>query len=149
MGWIALGRHVSDRVLFALSTALMIVALVYHALLAADHHPDGLDWWTNLAFHTMIPAATIAWWVFATRREAFAWSYVPYVMVAPLIYTVFALGYGAVTGFYAYFFIDKSALGWGQLFANMAGLAIFFMIMGALLLGLRSLVGRNEFSADA
>lgn len=148
MGWIALGRNISGRVLFALATALTIVALVYHALLAADHHPVGLDWWTNLAFHTIIPAATILWWIVSTRREGFAWAAVPYVMVAPVIYTVFALAYGAATGFYAYFFLDKSALGWGQLMLNITGLALFFMMMGALLMGLRSLLGR-AVSGDA
>ncbi|WFL76050.1 Pr6Pr family membrane protein [Altererythrobacter arenosus] len=143
MGWIASGRHIPRAALFALATALTIVALVYWALLAADHHPVGLDWWTNLAFHGLIPAGVIGWWMVVTRHDAARWALLPFVMIAPVIYTMFALGYGELTGFYAYFFLDKSALGWGQLLANIAGLALFFMAMGAALMGIRSLVGRG------
>ena len=153
MGWVALGKPVDRRVLFALATALSVVALVYHAVLAADHHPVGLDWWTNLAFHTLIPASVIAWWIAVTRTEGFALARVPYVMIAPVLYTLFALTYGELTGFYAYFFLDKQTLGWGPLLANIVGLALFFMVMGGLLMGLRSLFGRtrpsSEISADA
>lgn len=148
MGWIALGRHVSLRVLFALATALTVVALVYHALLAADHHPVGLDWWTNLSFHTIIPAATIGWWLVVTRANAFNWGALPFAMVAPVAYTIFALINGALTGFYPYFFLDRSNLGWGQLIANITGLALFFLIMGALLMGLRRLFGQMVPTRD-
>lgn len=140
MLWIALDRRMPERIIFALATALSVVALVYHALLAADHHPVGLDWWANLAFHTLTPAATILWWLVSTRGLPFTITALPGVMVAPITYTVFALIYGAATGFYAYFFLDPDTLGWALLLGNMVGLAIFFMIMGAVLMGLRSLL---------
>lgn len=43
-GWIASGRILSARLLLALATAYCVVALVYHTLLSATHHPVGLDW---------------------------------------------------------------------------------------------------------
>lgn len=137
--WISAGRPVSERVTFALATALTIVALVYHALLAVDHHPVGLDWWTNLNFHTIIPAGYIVWWIAFSDRAHLTWRSLPWVMVFPIIYSVFALIYGASTGFYAYFFLDLPALGWARLLLNMTGLSLFFVLMGALLLGLRKL----------
>ena len=147
MAWVATGRGIDRRVLLALATALSVVALVYHALLAADHHPVGLDWWTNLSFHTLIPASVIGWWMAVTRKDGFQPQRVPFVMIAPVLYTVFALGYGELSGFYAYFFIDKSVLGWPQLVANIVGLAAFFMAMGVLLMGLRSLIWRRRDGA--
>lgn len=141
MGWIALDRPMPKRFLLAISTALSVVALVYHALLAADHHPVGLDVLTNLSFHTIIPAATILWWIIFTRHDSLSWSRLPSVMIAPVAYTVFALINGAITGFYPYFFLDKSMMGWGQLALNITGLALFFLAMGALLMGIRRLVG--------
>lgn len=147
MGWIALGRPVSKRVLLALVTALSVVALVYHALLAVDHHPVGLDVWTNLSFHTLIPASTIIWWMVVTRHDALSWSRLPFVMIAPVAYTVFALINGAITGFYPYFFLDKSMMGWGQLALNITGLALFFVAMGALLMGLRRLTRKLASAA--
>lgn len=139
MGWVAMKRQVSGRVLFALATALTIVALVYHALLSADHHPIGLDWWTNLMFHTAIPAGIIAWWIAFSDRDHLTWRSLPLVIPFPITYTAFALVYGAESGFYAYFFLDLPSLGWGQLILNIVGLGLFFMAMGAVLLGLRKL----------
>lgn len=138
--WVAAGKTVSERVLFALATALSIVALVYHALLAMDHHPVGLDWWTNLAFHTVVPAATIGWWIAWSDRAQLTWRSLPLVTPAPVAYTIFALLYGAASGFYPYFFLDLPNLGWVQLLLNVTGLALFFVAMGAILLGLRRLL---------
>jgi hypothetical protein len=140
MLWIAAGRPISQRVTFALATALTIVALVYHALLAADHHPVELDWWTNLNFHTIIPAAFILWWTVFSDRAHLTWRSLPWVMVFPILYSAFALIYGANTGFYAYFFLDLPSLGWGQMLINMTGLSAFFVLMGAVLLGLRNII---------
>lgn len=140
MLWVATDRPVSERVTFALATALTIVALVYHALLAADHHPVGLDWWTNLMFHTLIPAAAVAWWIVFSDRAHLTWRSLPWVTVFPILYSVFALIYGANTGFYAYFFLDLPSLGWGQMLINMAGLSGFFVVMGGVLLGLRNII---------
>ena len=142
MGWVALGRRLPDHVSFALTSALAVVALVYHALLAPDHHPVGLDWWTNLAFHTVVPASTISWWLMTARFDTHAWSALPFAMVAPVIYTCFALVYGAASGFYPYFFLDRSELGWPQLLLNIAGLSLFFLLIGAAMMGLRALAAR-------
>ena len=138
--WVGAGRHAGERVLFALATALSVVALVYRALLSADHDPVGLDWWTNLAFHTLIPASAIAWWIAWSDRAHLTWRSLPLVTPAPVAYTLFALANGAATGFYPYFFLDLPALGWGQLVFNITGLALFFVLMGVLLLGLRRIM---------
>lgn len=140
--WIGFGRRADERIMFALATSLTIVALVYHALLAGDHHPEGLDWWTNLNFHTLIPAAAIIWWIAFSGRAQLTWRSLPWVMVFPIIYTVFALAYGMTSGFYAYFFLNLPSLGWSQLLINMVGLSVFFVMMGAVLLGIRKIARR-------
>ena len=130
--WIAAKGSIHRAVPFALATALTIVAIVYHALLAADHHPVGLDWYTNQMHHTVIPAATVGWWLTFTRPADNGWKDLPLVMIA--------LVYGEMSGFYAYFFLDVPQYGYGRVFANIAGLALVFMLFGALLLGLRRLL---------
>lgn len=140
MGWVAFGRRVAPEILHALASALAIVALVYWLLLAGDHHPEGLDRVTNQLHHTLVPLATIAWWVaFAERSPAFMRS-VGVVMIAPVAYAIFALAYGAASGFYAYFFLDAATLGSGQIAANILGLAVLFALVGAVLLTLKRAV---------
>ena len=140
MGWIALGRRAAPEVLHALASALAIVALVYWLLLAGEHHPVGLDRVTNQFHHTLVPLATILWWfIFASASTSF-WRSVGTVMIAPVIYAIFALAYGAASGFYAYFFLDAATLGWGQIAANILGLAVLFALVGALLLAMKKAV---------
>ena len=135
MGWIALRRRVAAEIVHALATALAIVGLVYWLLLAGMHHPEGLDRITNQFHHTLVPLATILWWIAFGQRSANAMRSIGVVMIAPVAYAVFALAYGAASGFYAYFFLDAGQLGWAQLAINIVGLAALFALVGALLLG--------------
>ena len=137
---IAWRARIEPRVPFALAAALVIIAVVYHLLLAAQHHPEGLDWWTNLAHHTLVPLGGVLWWLAFSREQMISWKSLPVVVAVPLVYGGFALANGAVTGFYPYFFLDLPDLGWPLLLANMAGLALLFMAVAALLLGIRKLV---------
>lgn len=138
--WIAVRGSVEPRVPFALAAALVIIAAVYHLLLASMHHPEGIDWWTNTAHHTAVPAAGVMWWLLFSRDGMAGWRSLPIVMLVPVIYGAFALVNGAVTGFYPYFFLDQASLGLGMVLVNMVGLAILFMVVAALLLLLRKLI---------
>ncbi|ANY19669.1 hypothetical protein A6F68_01151 [Tsuneonella dongtanensis] len=140
--WLASGRGFSARTLLSLATAYAVVALVYHALLSATHHPIGLDWWTNLMFHTVLPAAAIGWWL--AYAPAAAWRGLPAVTIAPVIYTPFALIVGAATDFYPYFFLDQPKLGWAALGGWLVALAGFFLVMGAILRGIQGLLPRRR-----
>ena len=137
MGWIALGRRVAPEIVHALATALAIVGLVYWLLLAGMYHPEGLDRITNQFHHTLVPLVTILWGLAFGQRSANAMRSIGVVMIAPVAYAIFALAYGAASGFYAYFFLDAGQLGWAQLAINIVGLAVLFALVGALLLGVK------------
>ncbi|MBX7459043.1 Pr6Pr family membrane protein [Qipengyuania sp. 1NDH17] len=139
-GWIAVSGRVEPRVPFALAAALVIIAAVYHLLLASAHHPEGIDWWTNIAHHTLVPAGGVLWWLLFSRDGLAGWRSLPIVMLVPVIYGAFALVNGALTGFYPYFFLDQPSLGLGMVLLNMVGLAIIFMAVAALLLLVRKLI---------
>lgn len=142
MAWIASGRRVAPEALHALASALAIVALVYWTLLAGMHHPEGWDRVTNQFHHTIVPLATILWWyVFGERSEHFGRS-VAATMIAPVLYAIFALAYGGASGFYAYFFLDRSTLDWAQIAFNIVGLALLFALIGAIMLSAKRLVRR-------
>lgn len=144
---IAWGKVHSSRVMLALAAAYVVVAVVYHLLLSATHHPVGGDWWTNIMFHTLLPLGAVLWWfAFAPAPR---WACVPHVVWAPILYTGFALVVGATTGFYPYFFLDQPKLGWAMLGAWLVGLAAFFLIVALCLKGLRTLIFRGRTVAPA
>lgn len=140
LGWVALNGRMDSRVAFALATALAMVGIVYHLLLSADHHPVGADWYTNQMHHTVVPLATVFWWLVFSGVKASGWRSLPVVIAVPVLYTAFALVVGETTGFYPYFFLDLPSLGWGPLLLNVSGLAVVFMAFGALLMGARKLI---------
>ena len=140
LGWVALNGRMDSRIAFALATALAMVGIVYHLLLSADHHPVGWDWYTNQMHHTVVPLATVFWWLSFSGVRASGWRSLPVVIAVPILYTAFALVVGAATGFYPYFFLDLPALGWVALLLNVVGLGLVFMAFGALLMGLRKLI---------
>ncbi len=139
---LARGKIVRADIMAALSTALAIIAVVYWGLLSGMHHPAGLDRVTNQFHHTIIPAATIGWWMAFSPKVASIPRALIVIMAGPLIYTAFALIVGAATGFYAYFFLDRSTLSWGEIALYQTGLAAFFAATGAALIAVKRLIRR-------
>lgn len=137
---LARGKYVRADIMAALSTALAIIAVVYWALLSGYHDPIGLDRVTNQFHHTIIPAAVIAWWMAFSPKVASIPRALATIMAAPLIYTAFALIVGAMSGFYAYFFLDRNTLSWGEILLYQVGLAIFFALTGAALIAFKRLL---------
>ena len=74
LGWVALRGKLDARIAFALATALAMVGIVYHLLLSADHHPVGWDWYTNQMHHTVVPLATVFWWLAFSGVRAMCWK---------------------------------------------------------------------------
>lgn len=130
MAMIAAGRRVPPAVMAALATALAIVAVIYWALLSGIHHPQGYDRITNQFHHTIVPLATILWWLRYTPRCEPITRMVPIIMIPPLSYGVFALIHGLLTGFYAYFFLNLDEMGWPTFIVSNAVLAAFFAVTG-------------------
>ena len=140
---IASGRTVPRAAMAALATALAVVGLVYWLLLSGDHHPVGWDRGTNQVFHTFGPVAGVAWWLRYTPPAPRIAPLLPAIMVPPLAYGAFALALGLTTGFYAYFFLDLSQMGWGPFLLSNLVLAVFFAAMGAGLLAAKNALHRR------
>jgi hypothetical protein len=114
--------------------AIAIVGVAYHTLLSGRVPVMGPLWWTaDRMLHYLMPAATVLWWlVFVptrtlTYRDPLAW------LVFPVGYLVYALVRGAIDGWYPYFFIDVSAIGYGQALANAALLTSAMFVAGCLM----------------
>ena len=141
MALVALGKPVSRAVMAALTTMLAIIALIYWGLLSGDHHPVGYDRITNQFHHTIVPISIIIWWLRYTPPSPAILPLIPTIMIPPLSYGAFALALGQTTGFYAYFFVDLPALGWGWFALNNFVLALFFAAFGAALAWVKNKLG--------
>jgi len=140
MAMMALGKRVSPGVMAALATALTIIGAIYWILLSGEHSPNGYDRITNQFHHTIIPAATVLWWLAFTPKARSTRALIPTIMIPPISYGIFTLINGHLTGFYAYFFLDLPTLGWPQFALSNALLAAFFAGVGAGLVTLKNTI---------
>lgn len=124
----ALGRFVDDPnaragVLLYIAT----VGIIYHLLLAGLWAPEGWQLVADQLLHTATPVLVAMSWVAFDRKQGVRAGAIPAILVYPVGYAIYAVIRGAFDGFYPYFFIDVSALGYARVAMNIAGLAGAFL----------------------
>ncbi|TVS05601.1 MAG: hypothetical protein EA407_01690 [Rhodobacteraceae bacterium] len=124
------GQRLSFGWMSMLTMSMIMVALVYHLMLAHLYHFTGLNWWTDQGFHTLMPAFTLWFWLMETTRNAPRGGQPLWWLIWPAGYAVYAIARGLVTGWYPYPFFDLGALGFAPVALHVAGLVVGFAILG-------------------
>lgn len=115
-GWMAWRkRALAKPFLAALVLWILIVGVVYHLLLAGDAPLHGLDYISNLLYHTAAPILVPVWWLAFAPKGGLTTHHAVIWLAWPLVYLVYAVIRGLETGFYPYFFLNLDKLGWGGL----------------------------------
>ena len=118
------------RLAGALTLAIVMVGVVYHLVLAQLWQPQGLAFWADQGLHTAVPVLVGVWWMgFAPKSPLDIWHPLRWVGV-PLLYCIYALLRGQMTGTYPYPFIDMGLLGPGRTAVNVVVLALGFVLAG-------------------
>lgn len=122
----------APRVELMALTSILFVGAVYHALLASQWDPQGLQKLNDDVLHTGSPLAFAAFWLLRPRGDI-GWRDAAFAALWPTAYSIYGLTRGAFDGHYPYYFMDPSSTPWLIVARNMAGLVAVFMI-GALVL---------------
>ncbi len=132
------------------ATAIIIVGVVYHLILASQWNPQGIDLVVDTLLHTILPIAFVAFWARSTPRGAVAFAHIPAWIGYPAGYAIYVFVRGEMVGAYPYPFIDVAAIGYGAALRNAAGIAVVFVALAAILVGLNRLIGpRTAASPDS
>ncbi|MCB1408600.1 MAG: Pr6Pr family membrane protein, partial [Rhodobacteraceae bacterium] len=94
-----------------------------------------------LGYHTLVPVGTALWWMI-WGGKALRWGQLPYWLLWPLGYCVYALIRGGFEGDYPYFFLDVGRFGAARIAMNIAGLVVVFALMGVLIVLVARLMRR-------
>ena len=121
--------------LTAITVYILVVGLVYQVVLRSLWHPEGLQMWVDELLHTLIPAAVIIFWVLYQDFDHLKWKSIFSWLIYPLVYLVYILLRGKVSGFYPYPFIDVDQLGIQKVMINSIFLMLFFVFISAILIG--------------
>ncbi|MDQ6780171.1 MAG: Pr6Pr family membrane protein [Candidatus Eremiobacteraeota bacterium] len=120
----------------AVAVYIFVVGLVYSLVLRALWEPTGLQRLVDIALHDVMPLLYIGFWLWFIPKGGLRWTQ-PFGWLAyPLLYGAYALGRGALTGWYPYPFVDASALGYARVGLNLLVMAIGFLVLGITAVGL-------------
>lgn len=117
----------SPPVRTAVAGYIIIVAAVYHVVLAPLWDPKALNLVAQVILHTIVPAVFVLDWLMFTQRGVTPWRTTLNALALPLLYGVWTLAHGAWTGFYPYPFLDAGKLGYALVLFNMAVLTLLFI----------------------
>lgn len=137
------GRFFSQAgVQTAVAVYITIVGVVYSLLLRADL--SGLWAVADHLVHDVIPIAYVVFWFLFTPKSGLRWPDPVKWLVYPLAYVAYSLIHGAYTGWYPYWFVDMTKIGYAAGLRNAAGVLAGFVVVGLVFV----LVGR-AFSRTA
>lgn len=125
--------------------SILVTGLVFHFILVpqlSDYFVGGIDLVNHLT-HTIAPLGFILDWLLFDRKGQLKLADLPFWVIYPLLYWLVTVLQGAYTGFYPYFFMDVSLLGYGGALLWLAALIFFFSLLGLLLMGADRLLGRG------
>ncbi len=123
---------------FSSLVMISVVGLVYPLILAANADPTGYEVYTNIAVHYIMPWATLLGWLVFGPRPRITLGTVALMPILPVLYTTYAMAYGAVlnpTGGYPYPFLDP-ATGTSQVAVHIAMIMVIGLAFGFLYWGI-------------
>jgi hypothetical protein len=132
----ARGQYFSrPATLTAITVYIVIVSLVYNLVLRSYWDPQGLQMWVDESLHSVIPSLFLLFWLIFVPKGKLQWKGVFPWLIYPLVYIVFILVRGALSGFYPYPFIDVGKIAYHEALINTGGLLIGFLVLSLLLVG--------------
>ena len=134
----------SDSVRGAVTMYAVVVGVIYHLLLRATWQPQGLQIVTDTLLHTVMPLAMLVDWLAFTPKGQLRWIDAGKWLAFPLGFGAWSLLHGAIGGWYPYWFIDAGELGLGRTLLNLAGLLVFFGLIGLIVVAIDRTLGRRD-----
>jgi len=148
IGAVALFQHREpspgfDLVRGSAAVAIIIVGIVYGILLSNQDLGHLLPW-VNIVHHYVTPLAGLADWLILPPKSKLRASQLGYWLIYPLVYLVYTLIRGPITGFYPYFFVNPGAVGgYGVVALYCIGIFVAFLVVGGILLFLGNRLPRT------
>lgn len=129
----------------AITLYILVVGIVYNLVLRSLWQPEGMQKIVDELLHSFIPLWFVIYWLTVRPRTRLHWRQSFTWLIYPLVYTVFILIRGKLSGFYPYPFIDVKNLGFGQVLLNSFYLFLTFLFIAFILQAIaRQLAVKNS-----
>lgn len=123
---------------------IAVTGLVYWIILSPDLHPTGMKRFATTVLHLVVPVLYLADWIIFPPEGDLRWRHVPRWLVYPLVFAVYTLVRGALSGFYPYPFINAAKLGYVRVGLNCLYLLVAMTALGLLFVAADRWIGRRQ-----
>lgn len=128
---IALGRDnrlTGTRARLMGLTAIVTVGFVYSLLLRSTWNPQGWQKVVDVALHDATPVLFAILWALMPHGKL-KWTDMSWALTPPALYLAYALGRGAIDGWYPYYFLNPKLQTTAELGAGILGTLFMFAII--------------------
>jgi hypothetical protein len=130
----------------AVAVYIFIVGLTYSLLLRSVWEPTGLNAVLDVALHDVTPILYLLFWFFFVPKGTLRWNQPIYWLIYPVLYVLYCLVRGAITGKYPYYFVDVTLLGYPKALVHTALLLVGFWVVGLIVVAIDRFVGRSRLT---
>lgn len=128
----------------AVTMYAVVVGLVYHLLLHATWAPEGWSYVVNILLHYVMPIAILIDWLVFVPRGQLNWREPARWLLFPLAYGGWTLAHGLAVDWWPYWFVNVTELGLIKAGAYFAGLLVFFLMVGLIVVTIDHALGRGD-----
>ena len=128
----------------AITVYIVVVGITYNVILRFLWEPQGLQKVVDELLHSVIPGLFLIYWLIFVLKDRLQWKDVWPWLIFPLVYLIFILIRGSFSGFYPYPFIDMDKLGVQKTLINALGIAILFLVVSLVFVGIGKLIRRRS-----
>lgn len=130
--------------LAATTVYIFIVGLIYNTILRFLWQLTGWQWLVNEGLHVLMPVLFIVYWLVFAPKTGLKWKMAFDWLLYPLIYEIYILILGALSGFYPYPFIDVGQLGYPRCLLHGVLLLLLFLLVSLLTIALARRAGKSK-----
>ncbi|WP_018350781.1 Pr6Pr family membrane protein [Longispora albida] len=141
----SVSRPVQGALRGAAVVYMTVTGIVYALLLSGTPSVVGVTIpWVDTVIHQVMPVVVILDWLLQpprarlTVRQAATW------LLFPIVYLVYSLIRGEITGWYPYPFLNAGEKGYGSVFATSAGIAVAVVAISAAVWWLGNRLGARQ-----
>ncbi|MFX0099644.1 MAG: Pr6Pr family membrane protein [Candidatus Hodarchaeota archaeon] len=117
----------------AVVLVITITLIIFAILLDPLYNPTAInEIINNILLHYLIPSLAIFDFLVSNNEAEIKYRYVPFWLIYPVCYLVFAVLHGNATGNYIYYFFDFGSIGMGIFVIMVIILAAMYILIGLL-----------------
>ena len=128
----------------ALAVYITVVGLVYNFILRSLWDPNGAQQIADELLHLVNPILFVVYWLAFVPKADLKWKDTWNWLWYPLLYSVYTLIRGALTGLYPYPFVDVTTLGYPQVLINSFFLCVAFLLLSLGFVGIGKFISLRK-----